>query len=51
MKTLDATTNMRKFTGLRKSVSYLGIINAVTIYNVNVLQHCNIGKNFSIALV
>ena len=48
MKTLNATTIMRKFTGIRKSVNYLGIINAVTIYKVNVLQHCNNGKNFPI---
>jgi hypothetical protein len=42
---------MRKFSGISKSVNYLGIINAVTIYNINVLQHCNIGNNFSIVLV
>jgi len=42
---------MRKLTGTRKSVNYLGIINAVMMYSVNVLQHCNIGRNFPIVLV
>jgi len=51
MKTLNATINMRKFTGIRKSVNYLEIINEVTMFNVNVLQHSKIGNNIPILLV
>ena len=50
MRTLNATLNMRKFTGIRKSVNYLGIIYAVTIYNVT-SYNTNIGNNFFLVLV